>query len=125
MPTAILTTTTSRRTFLVGMAAAAAPVAALPAGASGAGSHFRTAVDRYRKALAELNASPLADDDFDAAMASIIDPLEEAMSNIDLASPSDAVLAMDLARERWNPLSQDNEDALLERVHEYLRRAAA
>ncbi|MFM9858178.1 hypothetical protein RUR49_06785 [Pseudoxanthobacter sp. M-2] len=31
MPTAIETTTTSRRTFLVGMAAAAAPLAALPA----------------------------------------------------------------------------------------------
>ncbi|MFM9859274.1 hypothetical protein RUR49_12420 [Pseudoxanthobacter sp. M-2] len=125
MPTAIQTTTTSRRAFLAGMAAAAAPVATLPAGASGAGSHFRSAVERYRQALAELNASTLEEDAFDAAMTSIIDPLEEAMSTIDLASPSDAVLAMDLARERWNPLSQDNENALLERVHEYLRRAAA
>lgn len=125
MPTAIETTTTSRRTFLVGMAAAAVPASVIPAAASGARTPFCAAVERYRKALAELNASPLEDEAFDAGMASIINPLEEAMSSMDLASPSDAVLAMDLARDRWGPLSQDNEAALLERIHEYLRRVAA
>ncbi|MFM9860599.1 hypothetical protein RUR49_19240 [Pseudoxanthobacter sp. M-2] len=124
MPEAVPLNTTSRRTFLVGMAAAAAPIAALPAGASGAGSHFRAAVDRYRHALAELNASPLEDEDFDAAMDEIIDPLEDRLSSIDLATPADAVEALDIVRDHRGPLSEQYQEQLLDRLHDYLRRAA-